>query len=148
MIRKAAIITIYVTIFWGLLPAGLWFFGEAMDAALTLPAVPAGLRLVGGVVGALGLAGTCWAMWFLSTRGRGLPISHLPPEKKVSTGPYRWFRHPIYVFFNLAWAGVGLGSGSWGRGVGSTVLLFLAWQAYTRFYEDPALRKRFGARQP
>jgi diaminopimelate decarboxylase len=82
-------------------------------------------------------------LWF---RGKGLPISHLPPTEFVATGVYRYLRHPIYVGYTLAFAGAAILLHSFWSLAFSTPLLLIGWTAYARFYEEPGLIARFGGR--
>lgn len=144
--RRALIVIGYLAVFWGVLPTALWLLGAGVDAVLALAPLDAAWAVpLGTVVVVIGAAFCAWSMLTLSVRGRGLPISHLPPTRLVHQGPYRLFRHPIYVGFNVLWCGVGMLSLSVGRAAASTVVLFLLWQGYARFIEEPALRRRFGA---
>jgi len=67
-----------------------------------------------GVVGLLlSMAVTYWAMLsnpFLSTAVR---IQEERGHQVVSTGPYRWVRHPMYVGVILLWPSTALILGSW-----------------------------------
>jgi protein-S-isoprenylcysteine O-methyltransferase Ste14 len=44
-----------------------------------------------------------WAA--LSVRGRGFKLAYVPnsPNAVFTGGPYRWFRHPLYLSYTLAW---------------------------------------------
>jgi protein-S-isoprenylcysteine O-methyltransferase Ste14 len=44
-----------------------------------------------------------WAA--LSVRGRGFKLAYVPnsPNAVFTGGPYRWFRHPLYLSYALAW---------------------------------------------
>jgi prolipoprotein diacylglyceryltransferase/protein-S-isoprenylcysteine O-methyltransferase Ste14 len=125
-----------------------WFLvsvGLRLDEILVLPPLDFSWRAAGWVVGPAGFAGVVWTMAFLSTRGRGLPVSHLPPERFVDTGPYRIVRHPIYVAFTLALSGSGLAFGSAGVAFGAAGFLLAGWLIYVLGFEEPRLIARFGA---
>ena len=85
-----------------------------------------------------------WAMYVLSLRGRGLPISHLPPQLLVETGPFAVMRHPIYVGYNGAVMGAGYLVGSIGRTVVAPGFLWLGWMIYAVGFEEPRLAERLG----
>jgi protein-S-isoprenylcysteine O-methyltransferase Ste14 len=97
-ILRLAVVAAYAAVFWGVLPAALVWVGFAIDRALGSDASPNSLGLVAVVPG---LALLIWAMIELRWRGRGLPVSALPPARLVVSGPYRFVRHPIYLGWNL-----------------------------------------------
>jgi protein-S-isoprenylcysteine O-methyltransferase Ste14 len=142
--KKALIVIVYTIVFWAVLPAGLIYFGLAVDRTLELSTAPLYARIAGGILASLAAPFLFRALLDLSQRGRGLPISHLPPTELVAGGIYARCRHPIYVAYNAVFAGLGLGFGSWGVGVGAGLLLLLAWIAYALLLEEPKLRARYG----
>ena len=76
--------------------------------------------------------------------GRGTPAPWAPPERFVERGSYRFVRSPMYIGVLLLIVGQGL---LLGREVlyvwaGAAWLMFTAFLA---FYEEPGLRRRFGA---
>src|SRR6266540_3308050 len=107
------IVAAYVAVFFGLLPILLWSLAGRLDALLNLPALtgPA-WRGAGAFVVLLGWIWMTWSMVLLRVVGGGWPISHLPPVRLVTTGPYRFNRHPIYVGYVAVVGGLALFSGS------------------------------------
>ncbi|MFP3939717.1 MAG: methyltransferase family protein [Thermoanaerobaculia bacterium] len=104
--------------------------------------VPDGLRWAGA---ALGLAAVPGAWWVLRHLGRNVSETVLTKSDHalVTTGPYRWVRHPLYTTGFLLFLGVGLMAGSW------FLLLFtLLAGVAIRFAvvpaEEEALVERFG----
>jgi hypothetical protein len=90
--------------------------------------------LVGGAVAALGEALRIWA------------AGHLNKSREVtSSGPYRWFAHPLYVGSSVMGAGVAVASG---RAI--VVLLVAGYLASTIIaavrHEETFLLVQFGAR--
>jgi phosphatidylglycerol---prolipoprotein diacylglyceryl transferase len=141
----AGIVVAYVAVFFGALPALLWSLGGRLDAIFALPRLAgAGWHLAGVVLAAAGFAWMIWAMALLGIVGRGLPISHLPPTRLVTTGPYRLSHHPIYAGYVTAMVGLALANGSPGRLLASA-LLVLGIVDYVLGIEGPALRQRFRA---
>jgi len=84
-----------------------------LDARFGWSAAPLGIRILGGVALALSLALTFWVMKvnaFLSTFVR---IQDERGHTTVSSGPYRFVRHPMYVGILLMSWGTAFLLGSW-----------------------------------
>jgi protein-S-isoprenylcysteine O-methyltransferase Ste14 len=92
--------------------------GAAIVAALGAPSVaptlrmPEPLRMAGVVVMWLGLALRVWAIVALGGAFR-TTVEVEPGQAVVSTGPYRWIRHPSYMGLLLIVAGFGAALGDW-----------------------------------
>jgi protein-S-isoprenylcysteine O-methyltransferase Ste14 len=92
--------------------------GAAIVAALGARSVapelrmPAPLRMAGVVVMWLGLALRVWAIAALGGRFR-TTVEVEPGQAVVSSGPYRWIRHPSYTGLLLIVAGFGAALGNW-----------------------------------
>jgi protein-S-isoprenylcysteine O-methyltransferase Ste14 len=76
--------------------------------------------------------------------GLGTPVPVAAPERLVVGGVYRYVRNPMYVAILAIVVGQALLLGQLG------LLLYAAgiWlitASFVRFYEEPALRRRFGA---
>ena len=106
-LRYVAIVVAYTVVFWGLLPGGAWALGRWLDRVLGLSG-GAILTYVGIPLGALGLWVCVHSIMVLKRRGQGLPISSLPPKRLVTSGPYRYVRHPIYSGAFLLFVGLAL----------------------------------------
>ncbi len=147
MLKRTAVLLIYVIVFWFALPGFLSWIGKAADRfwPITLPNHPA-LIATGVVFIIAGLALIIQSMKHLINLGSGLPISHLPPSEFVGTGPYRYSRHPIYVGYTSLWAGLSLIAGSFWMLTLSLAILIIGWMLYVSLYEEPILLKRFGKR--
>lgn len=140
-----AIVLLYILIFWLLLPVFLLAVGLRLDALAPVSMPDSGQAMaLGWTLMICGLALLAAGMGQLWLQGRGLPISHLPPAQFVASGVYQVFRHPIYLGFNSAFAGLSLLIGSFWSLAFSSPLLLAGWIIYARFYEEPALIKRFG----
>jgi protein-S-isoprenylcysteine O-methyltransferase Ste14 len=84
------------------------------------------------------------AFWGFALRGKGTPAIFDPPKKLVEEGPYRIVRNPMYwsvafvllgealVFHSLTLAGL-------------AAALFAGANLFVLFYEEPVLRRKFGA---
>jgi protein-S-isoprenylcysteine O-methyltransferase Ste14 len=106
--------------------------------------VPLSVRFVGGLLIAGGALLYFACLWDFTFAGRGTPAVWDPPVVFVCKGPYRFVRNPMY----LAIVGILLGETLFFRS------MILAWMAlgfavgfhlFVVFYEEPALRQRFGA---
>ena len=93
---------------------------------------------------AAGTALYLWCVWNFAAVGRGTPGLWDAPQRVVGTGPYRWVRNPIYLAALLI-----IGGEAW-------LFMSLPLLAYTGTmavffhllvtgYEEPRLRRRFGA---
>ena len=140
--RKICILVVYFLLFWILLPLILslpcllfpeWKLpiGLPPRILLSLPFILTGTALMYS------------AMTGFRRYGRGLPVSHLPPEVLVSGGLYSYCRHPIYTGYCLIWLGIAFLLRSAG-------LLFISLPALcvgSAFYaaaEERRLMKRYG----
>ena len=102
------------------------------------------LRSVGVLFAAAGALAYLWCAWDFATAGRGTPAPIDPPKELVARGLYRRVRNPMYVGIALLL----LGEALFFR---SRALLFYAgavflfFHLFVVFYEEPALRRQFGA---
>jgi protein-S-isoprenylcysteine O-methyltransferase Ste14 len=89
---------------WPIVPPGL--AGPAWGAALT----------------AIGLVFTGWARWHLGGNWSG-NVTVKEGHTLITSGPYRWVRHPIYSGLLLALIGTGLAVGTARAFVGAGLIL-------------------------
>jgi protein-S-isoprenylcysteine O-methyltransferase Ste14 len=82
--------------------------------------------------------------WDFTFKGRGTPIPIDPPRELVVTGPYRYVRNPIYVGVLSIFLGHFLWFGYWALLI-YTVFAFVGVHFFIVFYEEPTLKKKFGA---
>jgi protein-S-isoprenylcysteine O-methyltransferase Ste14 len=76
--------------------------------------------------------------------GRGTPAPVAPTEQLVVGGLYRWVRNPMYVGVAAAIAGQAVMFAS--AGVAAWLVLFVAAvTTFVRLYEEPTLRRSYGA---
>ena len=101
-------------------------------------------QVVGLPIVILGAALALWCILTFVFVGRGTPAPFDPPRRLVVRGPYRYVRNPMYIGAGLALAGAALFYGSWPL-VGYTALFLLITHLFVRLYEEPTLRRLFGA---
>jgi protein-S-isoprenylcysteine O-methyltransferase Ste14 len=88
--------------------------------------------LAGGAIGCIGESLRWWA------------AGHISKSREVTTsGPYRWFAHPLYVGSSVMGAGLAVASGSLVAGAVIVAYLALTITAAVRT-EEAFLRRRFG----
>ena len=134
---------VYATLFIGLvlvfLPARVLAWSDiSRPATFGIPQV---LGLVFGVAGA---ALALWCIVTFAIAGRGTPAPFDPPRRLVVLGPYRAVRNPMYLGAGLALAGAALVYQSLGLLVYVGVFV-LATNLFVIWYEEPTLRRMFGA---
>jgi protein-S-isoprenylcysteine O-methyltransferase Ste14 len=76
--------------------------------------------------------------------GHGTPAPIAPTEHLVVGGPFRWIRNPGYVAVVSLVAGQALLFGS-GAVLAYAAFLAIAFHLFVVFYEEPTLRRQFGA---
>jgi protein-S-isoprenylcysteine O-methyltransferase Ste14 len=102
------------------------------------------MRVIGGLAIAAGLAGLIDAFVRFVRDGFGTPAPIAPPEHLVVGGLYRYVRNPMYVTVGVAIIGQAL----WLSSLLLVIYATLAWAVtalFVRFYEEPTLRRTFGA---
>jgi protein-S-isoprenylcysteine O-methyltransferase Ste14 len=125
--------------FWGWLAAQFRRFDAGWGFEL-----PGWSRAAGIAVMALGsvVALACVATFVV--RGRGTPVPFDPPREFVAVGLYRYVRNPMY----LGGAAMLVGWGLYLRSL-SVLLFALPWfllaHLFVVRYEEPALKRKFGA---
>ena len=123
--------------FW-LLPAWLGFHIDASGVARW--------RWVAAVPSVLGFAVALRCIWDFGRTGRGTPAPMAPPQKLVVVGPYRYVRNPMYLGFLMGWAGLWVVFGRSNKAAIETAsAMALAVVLFVLFYEEPTLRRKFGA---
>ncbi|HKS75409.1 MAG TPA: isoprenylcysteine carboxylmethyltransferase family protein [Terriglobales bacterium] len=120
------------------------FFGKARNLpVLRRPVLrpSEGLAIAGIVLTWTGIAVAIWARRHLGEYWSGR-ITLKEDHKLIRTGPYAYFRHPIYSGIDLAAIGSGLAINQWRCVVGLAIIIFgfcvKAWR------EERLLRSQFG----
>lgn len=103
-------------------------------------------RWLGLVPCVLGFAVAIRCIWDFGWSGCGTPFPGAPPQRLVAIGFYRYVRNPMYVGFLAGWLGLWVVFGQISRGSITVALIFvLSAELFVRAYEEPILRRMFGA---
>ena len=92
----------------------------------------------------IGEAIVLWCFWLFSFHGQGTPLPIDPPKKLVIIGLYKYVRNPIYLGVLLLLTGHVFWFGR-ANLILYLLTIFLAFHTFILFYEEPTLRKKFGA---
>jgi protein-S-isoprenylcysteine O-methyltransferase Ste14 len=126
----------------GLLLVGLPLYLFQTDPALFSFGIFRWLAVPLWVIGA---AGMTWCAWAFTTRGRGTPSPTDPPKELVTSGLYRIVRNPIYVCVVIFLIGHVLWHPA--RSIlWMPVIVAVSSHLFVTLYEEPHLRKTFGAK--
>jgi protein-S-isoprenylcysteine O-methyltransferase Ste14 len=93
---------------------------------------------------AIGIAIVLWCFWDFTFKGRGTPAPIDPPKELVAGGLYRYTRNPMYVSGILALIAWMIWSPSFPL-ILAPVLFFTATHTFVVLYEEPTLKRKFGA---
>lgn len=134
---------IYASGFIGLLL--VFLPARVLSASGIAPMTTVGPAQVAGMI--LAVAGAALAVTCILTFvfvGKGTPAPFDPPRRLVAHGPYRIVRNPMYLGAGLLLSGAALYYGSTGLFLYAVVFL-VAMHAFVVLYEEPTLRRMFGA---
>jgi protein-S-isoprenylcysteine O-methyltransferase Ste14 len=101
-------------------------------------------RVAGAALIALGTPALLDSFARFALQGLGTPAPVFPTRHLVVTGLYRCVRNPMYVGVVSVIAGQGLLLGN-ARVLGYGALVWLAFSLFVIGYEEPTLRRTFGA---
>jgi protein-S-isoprenylcysteine O-methyltransferase Ste14 len=135
---RTLIFTIVVPGFWTVVMP-YWLLPRGARPNLRGAGAAGWLLVAGGI--ALYLA--C-AFWGFALRGKGTPAPIDPPKKLVVEGPYRIVRNPMYWSVVSVLLGEALIFHSLAL-VELAAALLAGANLFVLFYEEPALRRKFGA---
>jgi len=100
-------------------------------------------RYVGFVLIVAGALIYLWCAWDFAFAGKGTPAPIDPPKELVVRGLYKHVRNPMYIgVLSLV-----LGQAVWFEAIALFAyagVVFLLVNAFVFFYEEPALRRKFG----
>jgi protein-S-isoprenylcysteine O-methyltransferase Ste14 len=104
--------------------------------------LPAWLRFAGFGLGLFALTLLAFAHHDL---GKNFSMSVIikKEQKLVTTGSYRWIRHPIYVAYLLIFLAIFLLSGNWVAGITGEAVIFTLMNGRLKI-EEQLLFERFG----
>jgi protein-S-isoprenylcysteine O-methyltransferase Ste14 len=103
-------------------------------------------RWIAAVPSVLGFAVALRCVWDFGQIGHGTPSPIAPPKKLVVVGFCRYIRNPMYMGFFCGWIGLWVVFGWWNwAGIGMVALVILGVMAFVQLYEEPNLRRLFGA---
>jgi protein-S-isoprenylcysteine O-methyltransferase Ste14 len=134
---------VYLVIIVGLV--AIFLPAEVLERSGVTRASPVRIIEIAGAT--LTLAGVGLALWCAFTfavLGRGTPLPFDPPRRLVIAGPYRWVRNPMAIGAGSALVGVGLFYKSLPFLI-FAVLFVLGIHTFVVLYEEPTLRRAFGA---
>jgi len=92
----------------------------------------------------MGIATLIWCFWDFLIKGKGTPAPIDPPRELVVSGLYNYVRNPMYVGVFLVIIGHFLWFGYWYM-LAYAALVFMAFNTFVLLYEEPTLKKNFGA---
>jgi len=116
---------------------------RSYDPSLGVP-LPGWLAIPGILLAAMGGVLTLACVGVFIVRGHGTPAPFDAPREFVAAGPYKYARNPMYVGALTLLTGLGL----YLHSVSIVLLclaLFLFVHLFVLFYEEPTLRRQFGA---
>ncbi len=123
--------------FW-LLPGWMGFRADATSMAPW--------RWIAVVPSVLGFAVAARCIWNFGRTGHGTPAPMIPPSRLVVVGFYRYVRNPMYLGFFVGWVGLWAVFGQANlAALEVTVVGVLIVELFVLLYEEPALRRKFGA---
>lgn len=102
------------------------------------------LRWLAVPLWAAGVVVLLWCAWAFSVRGGGTPSPTDPPMKLVVSGLYQFVRNPIYLGVVAVFLGYVLWHPSRALLL-CPLIVAVSSHLFVIFYEEPHLRKTFGA---
>ena len=137
-IASVAVGAAFFALWFWLLPSWLGFHVDTTGAARW--------RWLAAVPSVLGFALALRCVWDFGRTGHGTPAPIAPPKKLVVVGFYRYVRNPMYLGFCVGWVGlwVVFGRANW-IAIVVAFAVALGVALFVLLYEEPTLRKTFGA---
>ncbi len=139
LLRATTYATLFVTVLLVFVPARVLAWSGIVRPATTDPVSLAGTALV-----ILGAALALWCFLAFVFIGRGTPAPFDPPRRLVVRGPYAFVRNPMYLGAETALAGAAIVYRA-PMLIAYLALFVAATHAFVVWYEEPTLRRLFGA---
>jgi protein-S-isoprenylcysteine O-methyltransferase Ste14 len=103
-------------------------------------------RWLAAIPSVLGFAVALRCVWDFGWTGHGTPAPVAPPQRLVAVGCYRYVRNPMYLGFAIGWIGLWIVFGHADPVlIAVVVAIAVGVHLFVVFYEEPTLRKKFGA---
>ncbi len=113
-------------------------------SGIVAPATTGAPQVIGMIMVTIGTTLALWCVFTFVFIGKGTPAPFDPPKKLVIRGPYRFVRNPMYIGAEITLAGAALFYQSLSIFI-YTCLFFLITHLFVVLYEEPTLRRTFGA---
>src|SRR5436190_3244138 len=113
-------------------------------SGMVAPATSGVPQVAGMIMVTVGTAIALWCVFTFVFIGKGTPAPFDPPRKLVIRGPYRFVRNPMYIGAGMTLAGAALYYESLSILIYAG-LFFLITHLFVVLYEEPTLRRTFGA---
>lgn len=122
-----------------------WLLPPLLNFHIDMPQIAA-WRWLAAIPSVLGFSVALRCVWDFGRTGHGTPAPFAPPRKLVVVGFYRFVRNPMYVGFFSGWLGLWVVFGRFSYAALALALAAVLGVAlFVRLYEEPTLRKMFGA---
>src|SRR5580658_6595807 len=113
-------------------------------SGITRPPLIEWPQIIGMTIGTIGVLIAAWCIFSFARIGNGTPAPFDPPRRLVILGPYRFVRNPMYIGAALALTGASLFYKS-APMLAYAAALLLVCHLFVLAYEEPTLRRTFGA---
>src|SRR5437764_1444423 len=113
-------------------------------SGIARPASTGAPQVAGMIMVMIGTAIALWCVFTFVFIGKGTPAPFDPPRKLVIRGPYHYVRNPMYIGVGMTLGGAALFYQSLSISI-YTGLFFLITHLFVLLYEEPILRRLFGA---
>ncbi len=138
VLASLAVGSMFFALWFWLLPGWLDFHVDSAGAARW--------RWLAAIPSVLGFSVALRCVWDFGWPGRGTPAPLAPPQRLGVVGFYRYVRNPMYVGFAVGWIGLWVVFGHANpRLIAAVASVALAVHLFVLLYEEPTLRKKFGA---